>query len=382
MTGKENVRAAIRLQVPREVPLGFYVADYDTIERVIGRKTLVRNKAEMQIALWEGRRDEVADMCKKDTVEFYRQLDCVSLIAFKEAPLLPPKDYEPDPPRRIDADTWEDRRGRLYRRSTVSNEIAVIHDPTLGTTDYTVEMFSGPVEVTPPDPSIFEAVDYLIQELGADRYIAGTSGGFVGLTLLGGMTHGLMLYYDKPEVIHAFNRQAVQRQAALDPYMIRPGQDGILAENDMASTQGPLISPAMFREFSFPYMRQRVQRYRQLGYDAILHNCGNNVALIPSFIEAGIQCYQSLQTIPDMEIGRLKAAFGDRLCLWGGVPTELLLAGTPGEVRAAVRRAFEAAAPGGGFILGPSHSIAKGTRYENFMAMLDEYDRLKDRFRG
>ena len=41
---------------------------------------------------------------------------------------------------------------------------------------------------------------------------------------------------------------------------------------------------------------------------------------------------------------------------------------------------MERGAPGGGFILGPSHSIAKGTKYENFMAMLDEYDRLKDKF--
>jgi len=32
---------------------------------------------------------------------------------------------------------------------------------------------------------------------------------------------------------------------------------------------------------------------------------------------------------------------------------------------------------GGGFILGASHSIAVGTRYENFMAMLEEFDRLR-----
>ena len=33
----------------------------------------------------------------------------------------------------------------------------------------------------------------------------------------------------------------------------------------------------------------------------------------------------------------------------------------------------------GGFILGPSHSIAKGTPYDNFMAVLDEYVRLRDK---
>ena len=42
-------------------------------------------------------------------------------------------------------------------------------------------------------------------------------------------------------------------------------------------------------------------------------------------------CYQSLQTIPDMHIARLKELFGDRLTFWGGVATELLVAGTPDE---------------------------------------------------
>ena len=36
--------------------------------------------------------------------------------------------------------------------------------------------------------------------------------------------------------------------------------------------------------------------------------------------------------------------------------------------------------PAGGFILGPSHSIAMNTKYENFMVMLDEFVSLRDRF--
>ena len=98
------------------------------------------------------------------------------------------------------------------------------------------------------------------------------------------------------------------------------------------------------------------------------------------FVEAGVQCYQSLQTNAGMEIGRLKAAYGDKLCFWGGIALENLIQGSPEDVRKNVREAMERGAPGGGFILGPSHSIAKGTKYDNFMAMLDEYNRLKDKF--
>ena len=62
------------------------------------------------------------------------------------------------------------------------------------------------------------------------------------------------------------------------------------------------------------------------------------------------------------------------------MPVELLIGGNPEEMRQAVREAMERGAPGGGFILGPSHSIAMNTKYENFMAMLDEFVALRDKF--
>ena len=80
-----------------------------------------------------------------------------------------------------------------------------------------------------------------------------------------------------------------------------------------------------------------------------------------------------------MELGCSRSVFGQHLCFWGGVPLELLIDGTPDEVRAAVRTAMDRGAPGGGFILGPSHSVGFGTKYDNFLAFLDEFDRLRDR---
>jgi uroporphyrinogen-III decarboxylase len=77
-----------------------------------------------------------------------------------------------------------------------------------------------------------------------------------------------------------------------------------------------------------------------------------------------------------MDLGRVKELYGDRLALWGGVAVENLIGGTPDDVRTDVRRAMERAKPGGRFILGTSHSVAVGTNYENFMAMLDEHRKL------
>jgi hypothetical protein len=67
MNGRERVRAAIARQPVDYVPLGFYAVDCDTVARVIGHPTFVRNKVETQIAIWEGRRDELVESLKRDT---------------------------------------------------------------------------------------------------------------------------------------------------------------------------------------------------------------------------------------------------------------------------------------------------------------------------
>ncbi len=380
MTSKERVKATIARETVDRVPLGFYAVDYDIIEAVIGRPTYVRNKIEIQIALWEGRREEVADSFKKDTVEFYRKIDCADVILPKEAPLLPPVDYDPDPPRKIGDDRWEDRNGRIYQAARNANEIQCVHDPVKGERTFSLADFEGSPEAPEPDPSIFEACDYVIQELGEERYVASTTGGFTALTLLGGTENGLMMHLLQPDVVVAANRRSVATQNQNDASHIRPGVTGVLMEQDMAGSNGPLISPEMFREMCLPYMAERIGRVKEQVDQVIFHNCGNNFPLMEMFIDTGIDCYQSLQTTAGMEVGKLKELYGDRLCFWGGVAVEVLITGTPEDVRQEVRTAMERGAPGGGFILGPSHSVAKNTTYENFMAMLDEFVALRDRY--
>ena len=383
MNSKERVRAAVAGEPVDRIPLGFYVVDCDTVEKVIGRKTYVRNKIEFQLAIWDGRRDEVAESVKKDTVEFFQKIDCVDLLTFKEAPILPPKNYEPEAPRQIDKETWEDKRGRVYKASWLSNEIICVHDPDKkDVDDFNEEMFSIPEEgsIAPPDPTIFEAVDYLIEHLGPERYIAGSSGGLVAFTLLGSQETGLMLYALKPEVIEAANRAATASANMRDAFMIRPGQDGVLFEQDMAGTNGPMASPRQFRQLSLPYMIERVASVKNHGQQVLLHNCGDNRPLMDMFIEAGVDCYQSLQTNAGMSVEYLQETYGRSMSFWGGVAVENLIDGTPDDVRADVRQALEAGAKGRGFILGPSHSIAYGTKYDNFMALIDEYDKMADKY--
>ena len=88
-----------------------YAIDCDTVEKVIGHKTYVRNKIEVQLALWAGKRDEVAQSLKEDSVDLFKKLDCIDLIIpFKEAELLPPKDYTPEKVKKLNENTWGKRK--------------------------------------------------------------------------------------------------------------------------------------------------------------------------------------------------------------------------------------------------------------------------------
>ena len=160
---------------------------------------------------------------------------------------------------------------------------------------------------------------------------------------------------------------------------IHPDSDGILWGADFGYKSGPFISPAMFKEFFLEPNESRVKNiHDKFDKKVMKHCCGNNNALLDYFVEIGYDAYQSIQPTADMDICKLKKSHGDKITLWGGVALEHLVSGTADEVRKDVRTAMECAKPGGRFILGVSHSIAVGSNYDNYMAMLDEYHKLCD----
>ena len=50
MTSKERVYAALEGRIPDRVPYAEFAIDFDTVERILGRETYLRAKAESQIA--------------------------------------------------------------------------------------------------------------------------------------------------------------------------------------------------------------------------------------------------------------------------------------------------------------------------------------------
>ena len=64
------------------------------------------------------------------------------------------------------------------------------------------------------------------------------------------------------------------------------------------------------------------------------------------------------------------------LTLWGAVGTQTTLPyGTPTEVRSVVREYMRRLAPGGGYVIGPSHSINRDVPWANVLAF---YEAVRD----
>jgi len=375
---KRSVGDALAHRESDYIPLGLYTIDCDLASKILGRKTLVRDKIGQQVELWAGRRDELVESVKTDAVELYRKLDCVDLILpAKCAPILPPRGYRPLKVKKVADDAWECEDGSFYKAAYGTNDIIRVEGAGAlpGARDFRGRDFAA------PDESIFEAYDFFIQALSADRFICGHTGTFEVMALPGGMEKGLMQYYLDPDAVRAQIERNRDEGNFLDPFYDRKGVDGFIMEQDFSSSRGPLMSVQMFRDFCFPAMRERVANAKKLGKKIVLHSCGRTWDYLDMFVEAGFDCYQSLQT-GVMDLRELKHSYGRNLAFWGGVPVELLVGGTPDEVRQAVRAAMDAGRGGGGFILGPSHSVAYGTKYDNFMAMVDEHDRLKHGSRG
>ena len=128
------------------------------------------------------------------------------------------------------------------------------------------------------------------------------------------------------------------------------------------------MSPAVYREWDKPVLAAVSAVCRQHDVPLHLHQHGYTAMLMDDLIEAGVDIVCPLLPPPQGDISDLadvKRRFASRIALKGHVdPIAVLLRQTPREVEAEVVRCINAAAPGGGYILGTADSTVLGTPFE------------------
>ena len=182
---------------------------------------------------------------------------------------------------------------------------------------------------------------------------------------------------EEPELVDAILDHVVDYYAAVSQNIFDEAGDAIdvfFIGNDFGSQKGPLLSEAMFRRFLLPHLARLVDLGHAYGLRVMLHCCGGFHELIPSMIEVGLDALHALQpSCANMEPGRLKQLFGDRILLNGAIDSHhVLIEGTPDFVREKTRATLEILKPGGGYVGGASQdTILEETPLENVIAMFD-----------
>lgn len=155
---------------------------------------------------------------------------------------------------------------------------------------------------------------------------------------------------------------------------VAPNVDLVFFGDDLASQQGPLFDPAVYRELIKPHHRRMIDVAKAHGVKVVYHSCGAVSSLIEDLVDIGADALNPVQvSAKNMDPADLKAAFGSRIAFWGGINTQSVLPfGTPDEVRREVHKVIDCLGRDGGYVLNSVHNIQDDVPVENIVTMFDE----------
>jgi uroporphyrinogen decarboxylase len=176
--------------------------------------------------------------------------------------------------------------------------------------------------------------------------------------------------FENPDLLQAISEKAGNLTVDIvESLAQREWVGGIWYGDDMAYTEGLLVSPAFLRQYVFPWIRKIgtiCRRYRKL---LLFHSDGKLEEILPDLIECGVQgIHPNEPTSVDM--AEVKEHWGDRLAVLGGVDVDLLTRGNPEQIITATKTLIERVGPGGGAVIGSGNSIAEFVPLANYKAML------------
>jgi uroporphyrinogen decarboxylase len=222
------------------------------------------------------------------------------------------------------------------------------------------------------NPSLLRAQRAILGELGA----FGLSIGYPGLQhwfswFGGGLETLVYWYFDKHDylerLLHLHEQQAVaQMEMILNerPDFVLLGASGTIT----------MQSPKMAREFGLPTIKKLTAMAREAGVPTMLHSCGKERILVKWCAEeTDLGCINPLEVPPmgDCDLADLKRDFGAKIALMGNLHTsEVMLMGTPADVKRESLKAIRAAGQAGGFILSTGDQCGRDTPDENIFTMV------------
>ena len=210
----------------------------------------------------------------------------------------------------------------------------------------------------------------LVQQYRQRHYPLAIGSGYCGffgsLRALVGEERLFYLYYDDAPLVHDILDHLCDFWIQLYAQVLEEVEpDSAEFWEDMAYRNGPLISPALFREFMLPRYQRLIGFLRENG---VRHFCvdtdGNCWQLIPLFLECGMTGTLPFEVQAGMDIVEVRRQY-PQLQIYGGLDKRALT-----QDRAAIDRELEKAKAllgQGGYVPMADHLIPPDVPWENFV---------------
>ncbi len=216
-----------------------------------------------------------------------------------------------------------------------------------------------------PDVSAFDWSNTKKQaaEIDKEQFLVGgyvEMGLFERSYLLLGMEEALIAYCTEPEEMSKLCSAIADYKIDFIRHYHEAARLDILWYGDDWGTQVNLfISPELWRKIIKPHTKRIYDYAKSLGIIVNQHSCGKIESIFGDIVEMGADIWNPCQ--PCNDLARLKTLYGDKICFFGGVDSQFVLANqqaTPLDVENEVKKRIdEMALPSGGFIVAPSHGV-------------------------
>ncbi len=228
----------------------------------------------------------------------------------------------------------------------------------------------------PPDPEapwrLGAVPDTVRRYRGEKAVILHHRAAFMWSAYLSGLDRLLYAFAADPEFAHELMDKVLDANLAMVRRAVREGVDVVMLGDDYAHNFAPMMSPAHFREFIQPRLKRMIDLIHEEGALCIKHSDGNLWDILDQIVDAGPDAVNPIEPAAGMDVGEVKAKFGDRVAVVGNIDCgELLSNGTTADVTEAVRECIAKGAPGGGYMLSSSNSIHSSVKPENYRAMVE-----------
>ncbi len=189
---------------------------------------------------------------------------------------------------------------------------------------------------------------------GFDVY--GQPGCWQDAAVLYGIEKLILETFDDPEWVHIFLKILLERKKHFVQSL--EGANFDLIEHGGGDASSTVISPKIFEQFVAPYDAELIEAAHQVGQRVVYHTCGGMMPILEMIADMNPDAMETF-TPPamggDVELNKAKKRIGQRVCMIGGFDQfHYLKDCSSEETRRAVRRCFDEAGEGGGFILAPS----------------------------